>query len=231
MGVSGGNAKRRDEARFQSVFVVGRVAGVAQIDKPEKHASLWWLLGIAFILAVAAYFFVPGSFGDRLSVTGLVISVASLVVAVRIFFRQDRDSKDAQQKLGKQFSTIELKLESLAEGTVVPDEADQDAWPEEMQAISELAIGGTDSDARVLSREQIPLQVVADLVKGWEADSLSGNWTVSSLIGASRRIVGRGNPSWYLATVDPEDKKIYYWRLSKGGRAKLDPTVVLEDSI
>ncbi|MDH3006250.1 hypothetical protein [Gordonia alkanivorans] len=80
-------------------------------------------------------------------------------------------------------------------------------------------------DGRFLTRDRVPLSVIADIVWGWRAKKIGKDrtWTVEYLIGAFRPS-GQGNHPWYLYFRAPDGTKSI-WRMYRGGRANTTPTV------
>lgn len=100
--------------------------------------------------------------------------------------------------------------------------------PEEMEQI-----GVTPEQARefkVHSPLQIPIRVLGDLHVGWARMDERGDlqkvtrWEAGEAVAYRRRKAG--NHAWYIRLTDrdkPENS--YFWRVSRGGQGKTEPTV------
>ena len=148
---------------------------------------------------------------------GLIVSVLGCLMAVAIWYNQHVQSKQLEKLIEEVHATVVDRDKLLC-----AVEADGDTQVTGEDDLSDFADGGIDvleGKYRFWSQKDVPLGVIHRAVGAWIESGNSGDWPIGSVVGAARQR-GKGNHSWYLAFVDPTDKRQRHFRLSKGGQGK-----------
>lgn len=183
-------------------------------ERPLSRIEWCLLIGGGLVIvafAVMAARFAHG-FVDRTGVVGVGVTVAGLLVAVLIFLKQGRSSAASEGRLSD-------RIAQNAVATVQNDQADAQAedvpdnFPVEYAGLGAPVPGA--SEVLRLEPDEVPLQLIRDLVSGWEQANEDGSWTVGDLRLVLRR-KGKGNHAWWFVFRRPNGEHLL--KMSRGGR-------------
>lgn len=170
---------------------------------------------------------------NTLSALGILISTVGVLLAWAIYDLQAAAGKASDDLTKSGFNatrdaitTVTQDVSRIASGLPVEDSLTDpyEKYSDWMDSHGKELTPGF----RTVNAPQVPLLVVADLVRGWDLDvdipGSGGKWLVERLVAAVRK-TGRGNFSWFVIMSDPA-QGFRVFRVSKGGQAKAEPTTV-----
>ncbi len=189
---------------------------MTDVDDKEEPISPgeYWLLGVGLITLVVfvllAFEFADGVV-EWIGVVGVGITILAVFVTGAIYFNQRRSSKASEDRLSD-------AIERSATVAVESDDADAAAEAEPDRFPAEYADLGAPapsaSDVMQLLPHEVPLQLIRDLVLGWERAQVGGAWTIGDLRLVLRRR-GKGNHAWWFVFERPNGHHLL--RMSRGG--------------
>lgn len=182
-------------------------------DEPISLGERWLLsIGVAVVVVfvLLACLFASG-FVEWVGVAGVGVTILAVFVAGAIYFNQRRSSAASEGRLSR---AIEESAAKKVEGdqTDAAAEAEPDRFPSEYADLGAPAPGA--SNVMQLLPEEVPLQLIRDLVLGWERALEKGSWTIGDLRLVLRRR-GKGNHAWWFIFRRPDGDHLL--KMSRGG--------------
>lgn len=166
---------------------------------------------VVVLFVVLAFLYADG-FVEWIGVAGVGVTILAVFVAGAIYFNQRRTSAASEGRLSRVIErSYATAVESDTSDAIVEDEPDN--FPPEYAQLGAPVPGAP----KVLRLEpaEVPLQLIRDLVSGWERAKVEGAWVLGDLRLVLRR-QGKGNHAWWFVFRRPDGEHLL--KLSRGGR-------------
>lgn len=181
------------------------------------------LMGAVTIGAGVAAFRTSGHLG----LLGTWLSALGVLLAWAIYLRQRVESDQSEKRTFARIQRLVATLGTESE-TETPDESGTVATAEESEWLRKNG-DRLKNGYYVLTADLVPLKVLSNLVLGWEASGLTGQWVVGRVEAAFRKL-GQGNHAWFVVFESDTEDKFEVWKVGKGGQSKPGPTATKVDS-